>query len=177
VAKDDGRRIAFAVSGANVETKPIADFLEELNKESDRGAVLISAAFLDDLLRRTLRAFLIENTSAKELVDEYPGPLSTFSARIHAAHALGLISDDERHDCHLIRKVRNEFAHPVKMSFADDKVFGFCGSLRNAYPAVDGVKPNVRTQFTSAAVNLITLMRNRPERAAQRRLKFKGFNN
>jgi hypothetical protein len=35
-------------------------FLEELNKESDRGGALISTAMLDDLLEKTILAFLIE---------------------------------------------------------------------------------------------------------------------
>jgi hypothetical protein len=36
-------------------------FLDALNKESERGAALISAAMLDDLLERSIRAFLIED--------------------------------------------------------------------------------------------------------------------
>jgi hypothetical protein len=37
-------------------------------------------------------------------------PLGTFSARIDAAHAFGLIGDDDAADIHVVRRVRNEFA-------------------------------------------------------------------
>jgi DNA-binding MltR family transcriptional regulator len=47
--------------------------------------------------------------------------LGTFAARIAAAYSMGLISDLEYKDCELIRKIRNEFAHKVHMSFKDDR--------------------------------------------------------
>src|SRR5689334_4196041 len=82
--------------------KPFADFLGDFNVESDRGAVLSSSAYIDDLLGQTIAAFLVDGAQTKDLVGEYPGPLSSFSARIMAAHAMGLISTMERDECNLI---------------------------------------------------------------------------
>ena len=50
-----------------------ADFLGDFNKESDGGVVLASAAYIDYLLAKTPKAFLIDNKSAADMVDEYPG--------------------------------------------------------------------------------------------------------
>lgn len=44
--------------------KDFVIFLEHLNRESERGQVLISAAMLDDLLMQTIQAFLIKGDSA-----------------------------------------------------------------------------------------------------------------
>ena len=65
-------------------------FLDDLNAESERGQVLISAAMIDDLLLRTLAAFLIEGGSADKLLSGFNAPLGTLSARIELAAALGL---------------------------------------------------------------------------------------
>ena len=60
-------------------------FLDELNKESDRGAVLVSVAMLDDILEKIILAFLIEAKDTKELFSGSNAPLGTFSTRILAA--------------------------------------------------------------------------------------------
>jgi DNA-binding MltR family transcriptional regulator len=171
--QDDGRRIAFMVGGYNPKTKAFTDFLEDFNKESDRGAVLSAAAYIDDLLRQTISSFLVEGAAVTALVDN--GALSTFSARIMTAHALGLISDDEKGECTAIRNIRNKFAHKVKMSFQDAEVEGFCSGLRLVIKPVDGTKPNTRMKFTSAAVTLISLLRNRADHASKNKLKYQQW--
>jgi mannitol operon repressor len=170
---DDGRKVVHAVGHSSKITpylQPFADFLGDLNAESDRGAVLTAAAFIDDLLGKTIAAFLVEGARAAELFEEYPGPLSNFSARILPAHALGLISNDERTECSAIRKVRNEFAHAAKMSFDNERVKSLCGSLKAGQAG--GQKPNARMQFTTSAVAVIANLYNRPHYVSKARLKF-----
>jgi hypothetical protein len=41
--------------------KEFMAFLDSLNEESDSGAVLISAAILDDLLERSIESFLLDH--------------------------------------------------------------------------------------------------------------------
>lgn len=87
----------------------------EFAKGSDRAAVILSAAMLDDLLRDVLVARLVPNTSASDpLFDGANAPLSTFSSRIDACYRLGLISAKLARDLHLIRTLRNDFAHNIK---------------------------------------------------------------
>lgn len=155
--------------------KPFTDFLEDFNKESDRGAVLSSAAYIDDLLGKTIAGFLVAGAQVKELVGEYPGPLSGFSSRIIAAHSLGLISTVERDECNLIRKVRNEFAHAVKMSFKNDRVASLCAGLKLSIQEIQGNKPNARMRFQTAAVSMIVRLTNRPHYVGQARLKHRDW--
>jgi mannitol operon repressor len=169
---EDERRVAQAVGGQiEPHLKPFVEFLGDFNAESDRGAVLSSAAYIDDLLGQTIAAFLVEGAQTKDLVGEYPGPLSGFSARIMAAHALGLISTMERDECNLIRKVRNEFAHAVKMSFANTKAESLCGGLKLSVGPVEGVKPNTRMRYQTAAVAMILRLTSRPHHVGQAKLK------
>jgi DNA-binding MltR family transcriptional regulator len=107
-------------------------FLEELNKESDRGAALVSAAMLDDLLEKIILAFLIDTKETKKLISGFNAPLGTFSARIIAAYSLGLLSEEEYEECGRLRQIRNEFAHHVHQKFDDQKVRDVCGNLRFA---------------------------------------------
>ena len=175
-SNDDDRRIAFMVGGYNPDTKEFTDFLGDFNKESDRGAVLASAAYIDSLLASTLRAFLIDNKSAADMVDEYPGAMSSFSSRITACHAMGLISDDERTECNIIRKVRNEFAHHARKSLADKDIESFCSSLKFVFKPKPGEpSPNTRMRFQSSAVDMISRLMKRPKAVEGLRLKLQPW--
>ncbi|ELV8627167.1 transcriptional regulator [Vibrio cidicii] len=105
------------------ETMELAEFLNEFNKESDRGAALNAAAVLDDWLGGILGAFFADNKSGRELISGFNAPLGTFAAKATAAHALGLIQDNEYREITIIRKIRNEFGHSWRgVSFESDKV-------------------------------------------------------
>ncbi|WP_233959929.1 MltR family transcriptional regulator [Pectobacterium versatile] len=105
------------------ELEKLGLFFNEFNKESDRGAVLLAASMLDESLLEILESWLISNNSAKELILGFNAPLGTFSARLKASHALGLIMDHEFNEIDLIRKIRNEFGHGWKdISFESPKI-------------------------------------------------------
>jgi hypothetical protein len=150
--------------------KEFSAFLKDLNKETERGAALAAAAYLDDLLEKTIRAFLIVGDTADALLRGFNAPLGGLSSRIAAAHALGLISDAEKSECEVIRKVRNEFAHKVRMSFDDDRVKGLCRNLTMNAKPYEGVTVSTRGAFTTAAVALILNLTNRPHYVGKKRL-------
>ena len=87
-------------------------YIDELRKESDRGSIIVIVSLLDDVLSKLIKAKLapsIENRD--ELFDDYSAPFSTFSSRIDLAYRLGLIRPQVRATFHLLRKIRNNFAH------------------------------------------------------------------
>lgn len=90
-----------------------SEFLKEFQAETDRGAALVGAALIDDRLERLLRSHFLEAKESSELLNGANAPLGNFSARIKAAYCLGLITDLECHECDVIRRVRNEFAHKL----------------------------------------------------------------
>lgn len=88
--------------------------LDEFEGESDRACVILAASLLDAALMTLLQARLAPSPSQSDpLFDGANAPLSTFSARIDASYRLGLLSARFCRDLHLIRRIRNEFAHNV----------------------------------------------------------------
>jgi mannitol operon repressor len=148
------------------------DFLEDFNGESERGAALAAAAMIDDQLGKIVEAFLVPNKGSQALIAGFNAPLGSFSARIAAVYGLGLVSDIEHRECELIRKVRNEFAHHIKVSFKTEKVVGLCSQLKMSAKSYGDVEIDTRGQFTTAAVALILNLTNRPHYVGLKRLQY-----
>lgn len=155
--------------------EPFIEFLIALHDETDRGSVLASAAYIDDLLGQTIAALLVVGANSAELIgdDKQRGPLSDFHARILTSHALGLISARERDDCTQIRKVRNKFAHAVKMSFEDEGVKRSCAKLKlwTGGAVAHTVNPSPRKRYEGSAIQMIALLSSRMARVREYRLK------
>ena len=99
---------------ANREKFDVADyhkFMLEFLKESDRAAVVLGAARLDDLLRQILRKVLVTNSKKDDDLLDPENPIGSFGARINLVGRLGLISPSFVRHLHLVRKLRNVFAH------------------------------------------------------------------
>lgn len=150
-------------------------FLDALNKESARGAVLVAAAMLDDLLERSIKAFLVDDAKVESLMEGFNAPLGNLSARALAAFALGVLSVKEYQECERLRKIRNVFAHNVHSSFADQKLKDLCANLEFAAKGAPGAPLDAKGQYTTAAVALIVGLTNRPHYATQRRLIYKEW--
>jgi mannitol operon repressor len=149
--------------------KEFIPWLDLLNKESERGQVLISSGFMEQQLKDILQAFLIANSGADTLFEGANAPLGTFSSRIAACFALGLISDDEHHDLSLIRKIRNDFAHNVHTNFETPSVASRCGELHARVKDTPDVIVKPRGQFVTAASNLILNLVNRAHYVSKKR--------
>ena len=89
----------------------LAAFLVEFGAESDRAAVILGAAKLDILLYQVLQRFLLPTPTSEDRLLEGESALGTFSARINAAYRMGLIDAALARALHLVRKIRNAFAH------------------------------------------------------------------
>ncbi|MBC8402217.1 MAG: hypothetical protein H8E14_12075 [Candidatus Marinimicrobia bacterium] len=83
----------------------------EFSKETDRACVIIAAARVDYLLSQILTKYLIPCTGSQDDLLDSDRALGTFSARIHAVFRLGLIDAEFARALHLLRKMRNAFAH------------------------------------------------------------------
>jgi len=135
----------------------LAKFVEELKRETDRGLPLVGTALIDEKLLETLQAFFVEGKSSNKLLTEGNAPLGTFSSRIEACYALGLIDEFECQEIGLIRKVRNEFAHSKHgLSFQTEKIKGYCTSFKSDLPEGSGYPINEpRFRFMNAVVCVV----------------------
>ena len=112
----------------------LATFLNAFSEESPRAAALVAGAYLDTLLGQLLDMALIGDKKARAnlLGDDKSADkaLATFSARIQAVRALGLISPNEYGDLKIIQRIRNRFAHAQHgCTFDEPAVVGLCTSL------------------------------------------------
>lgn len=90
------------------------EILEDFKNESDRATVILGAAKLDAQLYILLSKVLKPSTNNQDELIDGDNPLGTFSARINIAFRLGLIDSQFAKSLHLIRKIRNSFAHEIK---------------------------------------------------------------
>lgn len=69
---------------------------------------------LDEVLKTLLETYLVPITGTKDnLIGELYAPISTFNSRIDLAYRIGLITARFSRDLHLIRRIRNDFAHDI----------------------------------------------------------------
>lgn len=149
-------------------------FLDHLNQESHRGAVLISCGFLEQQLEDILLAFMRDDPVSRTLTSGGNAPLSTFSSRIGACFALGLIDDVEHHDITILRRIRNEFAHRLDASFEKQNIVDLCKNLKmkvhdHTNPERGEIKIVPFAQYTTAATGVILSLVNRPHYVAEHR--------
>lgn len=81
-----------------------------LDSESDRGVILIVAAYLDELLGLIIRSATVSDSLGAGLLD-HRHPAGDFSGRISLCEAFGLIHEQEARALNLVRKIRNSAAH------------------------------------------------------------------
>jgi len=107
-----------------------AKTLDELLKDYQRSLAIISLCRLDDAIERLLRASMIDDGTANELLG---GPLQSIKHKIDLAYALGLIPEIVKKDLTLINKIRNTFAHHEEAtSFAVSRIRVHCRDLSTA---------------------------------------------
>jgi len=96
-------------------------FDKSIRTESTRAKVVLSVCYLDELLRQLVEMLLkpaAENDDS--LLDGPEAPLSSVSAKIDLGWRMGAIPDDTRTSLHLVRKIRNRFAHRLATCDFDD---------------------------------------------------------
>jgi hypothetical protein len=89
------------------------EFLLVFIRETDRAAVIVGAAALDQMLADALARVLLPCASAQDELLDSDRPIGSFGPRIMLAHRLGLIDAGIARHLHLIRKLRNAMAHDV----------------------------------------------------------------
>ncbi|MCM2358293.1 MAG: hypothetical protein NDI77_09100 [Geobacteraceae bacterium] len=103
-----------AVKRANdINWHEYKSFVDEFKNESDRAAVILGAAKLDLVMYQILQAYFVSAPGSKDELLDGDSPIGTFSAKINILHRLGLIDSMSARLLHLVRRIRNSFAHEV----------------------------------------------------------------
>jgi hypothetical protein len=103
---------------------------DAIDRHDDRSAAILAASFLEDRLTRGIKATLTPDAKAQKKFLEYPGPISTFAAKIDLAFLLGILDPGTRQRLHIIREVRNIFAHELgAITFDGSQIEKLCQKL------------------------------------------------
>lgn len=128
---------------------------EDLEKETDRGAALLGAAFLDDVLDALLTAAFVDEPDVVGRLMGGGRPLESFGARAHLAYAMGLLGIDVYADINVIREIRNDFAHRKPMSFKAPGVREKCQRLCCVEEFLGGNVCSARQRFIASVILLV----------------------
>jgi hypothetical protein len=93
----------------------MAEIVSSLQSMEDRASALVLASILDLMLERAiLRKFIYLGKEKRDAIFRNPNaPLSSLSAKISVASALGCIGHEPRLQLERIRSIRNAFAHTM----------------------------------------------------------------
>lgn len=109
---------------------------ELVKSESDRGAILILAAYLEEILALLVRAICVSDKHGQKLT-ELNKPAGDFDSKIVFCVSLGLISEDEEKALRYVQKIRNRAAHFDKKGRGFDVLF-------DSEPTIDQVAELVK---------------------------------
>jgi DNA-binding MltR family transcriptional regulator len=88
------------------------DFIYSLTNESNRGAVLIGTAKVEEYIEKLIISVLPKQEKKYKLgLLKYPGALSSFSSKIELSFAFRLIDENLYNALNVLRKIRNKAAH------------------------------------------------------------------
>ena len=155
--------------------RPLTDYLQVANKESDRGKVLVAMSQIDRMLEEILLAFLAEGQSTKSLFQGPNAPMNSLFNKSNLSHSLGLISAAELTTIGIMRKVRNSFAHSVSATFDDPPLTKLALTIDFGIEAITRVDQEVagnpRARFAMSSVSLITSLYNRAHYVSKEKIK------
>jgi DNA-binding MltR family transcriptional regulator len=135
----------------------VNEFRETLSKESDRGATLMAAAYIDDKLAELIKKYLIKDR--KKILDSlfnFNGAVGTFSSRANLAYCLGLIPENIYDDINTLRNIRNVFAHESSfLTFESEKIKPLCHTFKSHTLNKD--KP-AKSKFMRTMMSIISVV-------------------
>ena len=103
--------------------------LFDYGEPNDRAIAIVGAAFLDRLLAEMLANYFVDDDKESGKLLAADGPLGQFGTRTTACYCLGLIGKTVKADLRLVAKVRNRFAHEIRIDFSDPRIKGWCEAL------------------------------------------------
>jgi len=129
-----------------LDPEAVKEAVMVLRRESDRGAILVAIAILDDVFTNRLTQLLDRgNSEARSRILSPPlGALSSFSSKVDLAFCIGIIPKQIYDDIRLVNKLRNLCAHDWgAFRITQDILVKFIQPMvmKKAIDAANSVKP------------------------------------
>lgn len=112
--------------------------ITEIASQTDRGAAIIAAAYVELALTTAMKCRLVNKPEEyKNWFVQEGAPFKTFNQRIIGGRALGLYAEDFEKDLHVIRDIRNQFAHTIpSLDFTNEHILKECRGLNTDFSQV-----------------------------------------
>lgn len=137
-----------------------------LRAHDERGLILSLAAFAEEALGELISAFMLPGSARDDLLSGFNAPLGTFSSRIKAGYALGLINEEQFRDLECLRKIRNEFAHSWgHLSLDQDRMAALARNMSFSYLDDEFPETNadkVRSSITALLTDISSMTHQNP---------------
>ena len=134
-----------------------ANVMHELEHSSDRTVAILAATLVEEELSKCLEKTLPSSTKAWKRLFGRSCPLSTFSAKIDLCSLLKIVGPETYSDLHLIREIRNLFAHALldedddALDFTNGRVSDWCRALKTD---IKEEAESTRHQYLSTCIKL-----------------------
>jgi len=144
----------------------MAELVASMDNMDARAAALIMGSIIDNLLEYAilLNFVTLSETQFNALFRNPTSPLSSFSAKIAVAHALGVYGNESRRQLDKLREIRNAFAHTIHpIDFDNPLIAEECLNLDpstltdHQYQPITGTP---RERYTTAGTMLATHLIN-----------------
>jgi DNA-binding MltR family transcriptional regulator len=109
----------------------VAAFYE---RGSDRAVAVVCLAIVENRLTDLLKVAMRKDERAQEELFNPSGPIGSLGTKIKIAYMLGLIDSDLYSDLRVVAKIRNEFAHSVRITSFDEP------SIKNRIESLHGFR-------------------------------------
>lgn len=142
-----------ALKKLHAERPSLEDLTNAMNSiatADPRVAAILASTYLEDVTEIAVGTKFIE-LSNDDVAGLFQGssPLSSFSAKVKLAYALGLIGPKARHDLDRVREIRNVFAHAkISYSFDTDAVANTINGLHFKALVTDWNKSSNQMKFS-----------------------------
>lgn len=93
----------------------LLDFFVTLGMEGERSSVVLGAERINVALEALMKSSLLPSLHKTDTLFCSDGALASFSRKIEMAYRLGLIDLPFKQALDLVRKLRNDFAHAIKV--------------------------------------------------------------
>ena len=131
--------------------------LAEFQSARDRIAAIMGAALVENTLVDAIKVCLDDTSDIGQLFYDDKAPFGTFYARIVAAKSFGLVTERLANDLHVIRDIRNQFAHSVLcLDFKNEHIAAECEKLKRYpnWPELKRKRTKARRYYQNACYTL-----------------------
>lgn len=156
MSKSDASAALKKLTRQRLDPARIAELVDEINAGTDRSVAIVWGAMVEDALQRSvIRAIGHLSELEQEKLFSPKGRLSNFARVIDESLSLKSISEEQASDLHLIREIRNAFAHGIlDLSFYTREVVDICSYLSFAKIFEGRSDNDYRTIYSVACLRL-----------------------